>query len=348
MKIKSVAVIIFAVGILFSCTKNYQSRIINTIAIEGIKMDSASIRAIDVLKDSTLIFATSNGLVGMVYKFKNEPLTIEAQFDTITPHFRSIASNGEYTFALSIGNPALLYKLNDGNLELVYKEEHEKVFYDAMTFFDNQNGIAMGDPTDGCLSVIITKDGGNTWNKLSCEALPPLEEGEAAFAASNTNIATIGSNAWIVTGGKRARVFHTSDMGKTWEVYNTPIIEGETMTGIYSVDFFDAKNGIIMGGDWNKKESNLSNKAITNDGGKTWQLIADGKEPGYKSCVQYVPNTEGKELFAVGSTGISFSNDSGTTWKEVSNEKGYYTIKFVNKNIAWLAGKEKIGKLILE
>ena len=348
MKIKSVAVIIFTVGVLFSCTKNYQPRDIDTIAIEHIKMDSASIRAIDVLKDSTLIFASSNGLVGMVYEFNNEPFTIKANYDSITPHFRSIATNGEYTFALSIGNPALLYKLNDGDLELVYKEEHEKVFYDAMAFFDSQNGIAMGDATDGCLSVIITKDGGNTWHKLSCDVLPPLEQGEAAFAASNTNIAVAGSNAWIVTGGARARVFHTSDMGNHWEVYDTPIVDGGKMTGIYSVAFFDENNGIIMGGDWDDKANNTRNKAMTTDGGKTWNLVANGKEPGYKSCVQYVPNTEGKELFAVGSTGISFSNDGGVSWKEVSNEKDFYTIKFINEHSAWLAGKEKLGKLILD
>ena len=54
-----------------------------------------------------------------------------------------------------------------------------------------------------------------------------------------------------------------------------------------------------------------------------------------------------KEMFAVGSTGISFSNDGGISWKEVSSEKDYYTIKFINKQMAWLAGKNKIGKLIL-
>jgi len=62
--------------------------------------------------------------------------------------------------------------------------------------------------------------------------------------------------------------------------------------------------------------------------------------------VQYVPNKLGKELFAVGSNGISFSNDGGQSWKKVSKE-GYYTIRFVNKNFAWLAGNNKIGKMTL-
>ena len=63
--------------------------------------------------------------------------------------------------------------------------------------------------------------------------------------------------------------------------------------------------------------------------------------------MQYVPNTSGKEVFAVGKTGVSFSNDSGNTWTTVSKDS-YFTIQFVDKNTAWLSGTEKIGKLILK
>jgi photosystem II stability/assembly factor-like uncharacterized protein len=312
-----------------------------------LKIDSASIRAIHVLEDSTLFYATSNGSIGMNIGFSSTNIEAPIVHDTIIPHFRAIASNGNSIFALSVGNPALLFKYEDGKANLVYKEVHDKVFYDAMAFFDASNGIAMGDPTENCLSIILTEDGGDSWTKIACDNIPKATEGEAAFAASNTNIAIYGANAWIVTGGKKARVFHSPDKGKTWQVYNTPITQGGKMTGIYSVDFFDSDNGIIFGGNWEEKENNIGNKAITNDGGKTWRLVAEGEEPGYKSCVQYVPDTNGKELFAVGSTGVSFSNNGGISWNKVSDEKDYYTIQFINKNTAWLAGKNKLGKLTL-
>lgn len=335
-------------SLFYACKTEIQKRNFESLKIDEIKIDSTSIRAIHVLKDSTLFYATSNGLIGMTLGLDNEYIETKITFDTIVPHFRSIASNGQSLFVLSVGNPALLFKYFDGESKLVYKEEHEKVFYDSMAFFDEQNGIAMGDPTDGCLSVILTNDGGETWIKIPCSSLPKTEEGEAAFAASNTNIAIVGSSAWLATGGKKARVFHSPDMGATWKVYKTPIIQGGKMTGIYSIAFYDSMNGIIFGGNWEDKNNNIANKALTVDGGKSWKLIADGEEPGYKSCVQYVPDTQGKELFAAGSNGISFSNDGGNSWKEVSTSKDYYTIKFVNKNVAWLAGKNKIGKLILE
>ena len=389
MKIKSLATIFLLVAIIHSCKENpttetikkidepYVARKIDSVTITPLGNSISSHRTLTII-DKKPYLAGSNGSVYGLFS-NDSGFETFIQYDTLKPHFRASAFNGESYFALSVGNPALLYKFEpnrnvapvkktNANTEywlpkgetffdaptyythyanIVYKEEHEKVFYDALAFFDTQNGIAMGDPTEDCLSIILTKDGGNTWQKIPCNNLSKTEEGEAAFAASNGNIAIVGTNAWLVTGGKRARVFHTPDMGKTWKVYDTPIVEGGQMTGIYSVDFYDSKNGIIFGGDWSKKDDNIANKAITNDGGQTWQLIADGEGPGYKSCVQYVPETNGKELFAVGSTGISFSNDGGHSWKKVSNE-AYYTIRFVNKNIAWLAGNKKIGKMILE
>lgn len=336
-----------------SCQQEYQPRNIDTISIQEFKRDSVSIRAIQAIHGRKIFYADSKGNV--VFSKNNGNKWINNSFtsiqvnDTIIPNFRSIAYNGKSIFALSIGNPALLYKIpNDRSLhsELVYKEKHEKVFYDSMKFFDELNGIAMGDPTEDCLSIIKTNDGGNTWTKISCDKLPKVAEGEAAFAASNTNIKVLENTVWIVTGGTKARVFKSVDLGETWEVYNTPIIQGNGPQGIYSVDFADENKGIIIGGDYSKPEENLKNKAITNDGGKTWTLVSDGQNPNYKSCVQYVPNTNGKEVFAVGKTGVSYSNDGGLTWKEVSKE-GYYTIQFVDKNIAWLSGNEKIGKLTL-
>ncbi len=348
MKPRILFVLLTTILFFSNCKENSQQPDLKQVFIEELKIDSTSIRAIHVLKDSTLFYATSNGVIGMNIGFKSSNIETEIVHDTIIPNFRAIASNGHSIFTLSIGNPALLFKFEEGNSELVYKEEHEKVFYDAMVFFDSLHGIAMGDPTENCLSVILTDDGGNNWNKIPCEKLPQTVDGEAAFAASNTNIAVNGSNVWIVTGGAKARVFHSPDKGNTWQVYDTPIIQGGKMTGIYSVDFFDSNNGIIFGGNWEEKENNTSNKAITKDGGKTWQLVADGKEPGYKSCVQYVPGTNGEELFAVGSTGISYSNNGGNSWRKVSDEKDYYTVQFINKNTAWLAGKNKLGKLILD
>ncbi len=347
MKRKSI--LILTLLIIISCSKEYEPRIIANIEIQEFKMDSTSIRAIQVIDSKTVYYAGSRGDFGFTSdggkSWFTEYITYQ---DSIIPHFRSLAKNGDSYFALSISNPALLYKFSNNKTALVYTENHKKVFYDALQFFDDgKHGIAVGDPTEDCASIILTSDGGNTWHKTSCKNLPKFADGEAFFAASNTNIKTIGSTVWIASGGKKARILKSNDFGETWQTFDTPIIHGNGPQGIYSIDFADKNNGIAMGGDYSKPAENKANKAITKDGGQTWSLVADQQNPSYKSCVQYVPNTNGKEVFTVGKTGVYFSNDSGNTWKEVSKES-YYTIQFVDQNTAWVSGSQKIGKLILK
>lgn len=334
---------------IISCTSN-KSKNFTSVNIEPVFTDSLSIRAITPLDENRVWFAADKGIVGLIDN--KQPKLATIKYEDSLLHFRSIAATDSAVFVLSIANPAILYKIGfDGtkatNIQEVYTETGEKVFYDSMKFWNNEEGIAMGDPIDGCLSIILTKNGGDTWKKLSCDNLPKVESGEAAFAASNSNISLYKDNVWIATGGKRARIFHSSNKGKDWEVFETPIIQGKAMTGIYSVHFFDNKTGIIFGGDWEQKNYNEGNKAITKDGGKTWNLISNGNEPGYRSSVKFVPNTNGNDIVAVGSPGISYSNDQGETWQELS-EQGFYALEFVNDSIAFASGANKIVKLLFK
>jgi photosystem II stability/assembly factor-like uncharacterized protein len=341
---KNSTLLIIVVSIITSCKKEYKPRETVTISIDKFNIANTSIRAIEVMNDSSIAYAGSRGDIGTVTASGKLKEIQKIVTDTIVPHFRALAYKNETLFALSVGNPALLYKYQNNALEIVYKEAHEKVFYDSMKFFDELNGIAIGDPTNDCLSIIITKDGGYTWEKIGCENLPKIANGEAAFAASNTNIAIVGKNAWVVTGGLKSRVYHTSDMGLSWNVYSTPIIQGKNTTGIYSVDFYNEKEGIICGGDYTDKYGNYANKAITIDGGKTWEVVSENKAPKYVSCVQYVPNTNGKEVFAVSTNGIFYSNNSGKVWQKVSDDS-FYTIRFASLNTAWLSGNNVIAKM---
>ncbi len=313
------------------------------------EIKNTSIRAIEVVNDTTVWFSGANGKYGRIINSDVEMDSVI--FKDVALNFRSIAFNGKNIFILSIENPAVLFKIDPfeakiNNQKIVYKEEDEKVFYDAMTFLDGQRGIAMGDPTESCLSVILTSDGGNSWQKVNCKNLPEIIDGEAAFAASNTNIAVYNKHVWLVTGGKKARVFYSKNFGKKWIVYDTPIVQGGKMTGIFSVDFYDENNGIIMGGNWEEKSNTIASKALTKDGGKTWKLIDNNSIPGYISCVKYIPETNGKEIVAVSTEGIFYSNTEGVNWKKLSDE-GFYSINFINKNSAWLSGHQKIARMQL-
>ena len=334
--------------------KDLKSTFFSKVEIETLVQDATlNVRAIEVIDSIGFTYLSSDGRLGVYYnkelnlpKELVEAFPVVLKYDNIVPNFRALAVTKDKGFGISIGSPALLYQL-DVDLEknrVVYKEVHPKAFYDAMDFWNDQEGIAIGDPTDDCLSVIITRDGGETWTKLSCEFLPKAKEGEAAFAASDTNIAIIGNHTWIATGGKASRVLYSPDKGYTWQIYNTPIIQGVSTTGMYSIDFYDDLNGFAIGGDYTKPEVNIANKIRTHDGGKTWQLVAQNQNPGYRSCVQYVPNSEGKQLVAIGFNGIDYSFDAGDSWKHLSDE-GFYTLRFLNDSTAYAAGNGRISKL---
>lgn len=335
---------IFLLAVLIvSCSEQQKPRTFTSVGIETIYTDSISIRAIELMGNS-IAFAANKGTFGSVDLTTGKVRANIEKYHTSVPAFRAVAHTDNDFFMLSIESPALLYKTGDnGRMELVYKEEGEGVFYDAMIFLNNLDGIAVGDSVDGCLSVIITSDGGNTWSKISCDKLPEGIEGEGAFAASNTNIKTIGDNIWMATTS--GRILFSSDKGKSWETYQTPIENAEPTEGIYSIDFYDENLGFAIGGDYTNPDNTTANKAITKDGGKTWNLLADGLEPGYKSCVQFVPGTQGNGLVAVGFTGISYSSDMGKSWKELSKES-FYAIRFQNDTIAYAAGKNRISKLV--
>jgi photosystem II stability/assembly factor-like uncharacterized protein len=279
------------------------------------------------------------------YDKKNDTLILKAsQFVSNSTEFRSIAANKEFVFILSVGNPAKLLRIDKRTLQetIVYTEENEKVFYDSMQFVDDLNGFAMGDPTENCLSLIKTVDGGKTWKKLPCDNLPKVNSGEAAFATSNTNLIVKGNAIFMVSGGIKSRVFVSHDFGTSWQVYETPIVQGEKMTGIFTADFYNEKIGIIAGGNYLKQLQNWSNKAITMDGGKTWELIADKAAFGYASCVQFVPKSKGKKLISVGGTGLFYSDDFGENWTKISDDKDFYTFRFESKKVFYATGKNKL------
>lgn len=331
--------------LLISCSDFDSTPPFQSVSVTDIYSDSLSIRAIELMGNS-LAFAANKGTFGTVDLAGGKVRSNVEKYHTLLPEFRSIAHNATDFFMLSVANPALLYKTGeDGKMDLVYKEEGEDVFYDAMTFWNNREGIAVGDSRNGCLSIIITRDGGHHWNKLPCEELPQGIEAEGAFAASNTNIKTLGDKAWI--GTTAGRIYFSPDKGKSWDVFQTPIVNEEPTQGIYSIDFHDELLGYAVGGDYTQPKANKSNKAITNDGGKTWKLMAQNTDPGYKSCIQIVPGTEGAGLVAVGFTGISYSANRGTTWIELSKEP-FFTVRFQNDSVAYAAGKNRISKLLFK
>lgn len=262
--------------------------------------------------------------------------------------FRDVDAINETTaYALSIGNgPASrIYKTVDGGASWTqqFRNDDPKAFADAMTFWDANHGLVIGDSVEGRFWILMTSNGGKSWSRVPSEVLPLALENEGAFAASGTNIAMYGkTHAWIGLGAApRSRVLRTTDRGRTWKVFETPIKSGQA-EGIFSIAFRDKKHGVVVGGDYRKETEAVDNLAVTSDGGETWTLVKGLS--GFRSVVAYVPGTE--TLVAIGPAGGDYSVDDGRTWTRLEGP-GFDTFSFVHgKAIGWGAGaRGAIGRL---
>ena len=344
--------VLFATALFISCNKEekrgYKASF-TTATADTLLHDNISIRALAIDNDLAW-YAGNNGKYGWVSLNGGKDFSGVIAKDTLLPEFRSLAQTPNGVFILSVGTPALLYKISkDGKRNnLVYTESGEKVFYDCLKFYNDKEGIAMGDPIDGYPSIIKTYDGGETWSKVGTVLLPKFDEGEAAFAASNSNMVVKDGKTWIASGGKKSRILFLDKNAKNWEVFDTPIVQGKEMTGIFGADFYDDKIGFAVGGDYEKPEQNWGNKILTEDGGKTWKLVGEKAGFGYASCVQFVPNSNGNELVTVGKTGVWYSFDRGTTWKKILDDTTLNTFTFKDAKTIIAAGQEKIIRVRLK
>jgi photosystem II stability/assembly factor-like uncharacterized protein len=240
-----------------------------------------------------------------------------------------------YLLSIGEGDSSRIYKTVDGGetWKLQFKNENPKAFFDAFDFWDANNGIAMSDPVDGKYLLVATTDGGATWKPLPTDKMPPAKEGEAAFAASGTCLITNGkSDVFLVSGGKAARVFRSTDRGQSWTVADAPIVSGESGAGIFSIAFRNELHGTIVGGNYEKPNETAMTLAFTRDGGKTWY---DGEGlGGYRSAVVYIDD---KTIIAVGSTGSDISFDRGGVWQNLDKEN-YNAVQAKGRNAVWAVG----------
>jgi len=345
--------------LLYECA-SAQSLSVNSFQQFDLEV-STNIRALEVLNDSVVWFGGSNGIYGFT-EDAGKTWTIDTiKMDSLIPEFRSIAVLDDHTELLvNIGSPAYIWKSDDIGVtwKIVYENHDDDIFFDALKFSDEINGIAVSDPIRQCFQILITHDSGETWQSVSCSAIPPALGGEAFFASSNTSIDVSGRNVWLGTGALHTRVLASQDAGAHWKTFEAPILEGQEFTGIFSLDFYDNYTGIIAGGDYDEKPSTILTAAVTNDGGKTWKAIDEEDAPPFVSCVQYRPHSNGTAIIACCLPGIYSSEDGGLHWKKLKNDnergkelsESFLTFRFSpSGKVAWFAGADgKIARLELK
>ena len=329
-------------SLLFLCTFS------TAISAQWVKQTvdtTASFRGLSVVSEKIVWASGTGGTVikttdgGKTWKVMTVPGAEKLDFRDI----EAFDSNTAYILSIGNGDASRIYKTIDGGAtwKLQFTNKDEKAFFDAVACWDMNNCIAMSDPVENHYLLISTNDGGGSWKRMASNQMPPSRNGQAAFAASGTCLITHGrSTAFLVTGGEAANVFRSDDRGMTWSFSETPIITGSPGSGIFSIAMRDPRNGVIVGGNYEKPEESTHTLAFTSDGGNSWQP-GQGLT-GYRSAVAFVDN---RTVIAVGTNGTDLSRDGGKTWKKIGGEN-LNAVAAKGKKAVWAVGpKGLVAKL---
>ena len=258
--------------------------------------------------------------------------------------FRGIHGFDANTAVIASAGPAEqgqahIYRTTDGGSRwsLTWSDTTKGIFLDGIAFWDARHGFTFSDPIDGRLVILTTDDGGGSWQRTPASNLPPVLPGEAAFAASNTQLAVQGSsNAWIATGGAtEARVFRSTDRGRTWKVSSTGLPGGKS-AGLFGIAFADARHGLAVGGDYAIARGPTDRAIRTDDGGVTWTSAGLGAPDGVTTGLAFLAGSSPPVFAAAGAHGTAVTRDLGATWT-YGDTLTYWSVSFAGRT-GWAAG----------
>lgn len=282
-----------------------------------------------------------SGSQGVVLRSRDAGLTfhrVDPVEDSLLDFRMLVAFDQDHAWAGSAGPGAesRLFETKDGGTSWSERlvNEDPSGFWDALGFWDPQHGLIVGDAVGGFLTILRTEDGGDSWVRVPEASLPasptltldvgegvrPEPLGEVCFAASNRSLALgAGGEAWIGTGGSAARVWHSTDWGRTWTATSAPLRHGDPAAGIFAIAMDPTGEGVAVGGKFDAPGDESGTAAFSEDGGRTWHA-AKRPPTGYRSAVAPISAAEDSRTtwIAVGTGGASYSVDGGREWRNLN------------------------------
>jgi len=337
----SISKIFFVLAILITSNASAQYPIKELTAQKGV-----SIRSLSVPSEKVI---WASGSKGMIAKSTDEGISFEwMQVKGYEKRdFRAMhAWNDQEAIIVAVAAPAIILKTKDGGASWysVYENTDTAMFLDAIHFKDTQNGIVIGDPIDGVVFMLTSNNKGESWSKVPATYFnSPLQNGEAFFASSNSNLVQVGKSLFMVTGGLKSRIWNNG------VATDLPLLQGTSSTGANSIAVSPNRQKlVIVGGDFTQDK--ISDKNIA-----AYSILLEPKSDlkhltqkrtilqplslstpnGYKSCVEFINN---QLIITCGTSGVDISENSGKQWSRISDASFHVIKRHPNKKGAYLAG----------
>ena len=199
-------------------------------------------------------------------------------------------------------------------------------FGNIVHFFNNTNGLVIGDPVNNKYEMYKTTDGGNTWTTLTTAPVPLTAE-EYGYVGGR---ASFGEHLWLTSN--TGRILHTANQGATWDSYFAPIDDFAGADSNGTMAFSSATYGLLV--------DNNGWLWYTEDGGESWD-IKDAVNY-YNGDVKYIPGTTNSFVTTGISTastlglGTAYSTDGGDTWENIDSEQQRGSIGVLNSSTMYV------------
>ncbi len=238
--------------------------------------------------------------------------TTSANYISSQPIYCIYALNSTTAFAGSGSqNQTTAYIYRTGNAGQIWTSTNVSSitgFVNAIYFFDNNEGVFLGDPKNGIWGIGRTTDGGGTWQPVLGVPLP--SPNETGFVNSTTRW-----NDYLWFGTNAGRVFYSSNRGRNWQYSNIP-----NAALVSYLTFRDSLVGMAVYHE-STNASDPAYLATTTDGGKTWKPRQyNFTQNGYVPIYLFTPENS-KYMYVLCAGGEIFgTSDLGDNWIPILNE----------------------------
>lgn len=190
-------------------------------------------------------------------------------------------------------------------------------FTNVVYFWDANIGFCQGDPINSEFELYTTTNGGTTWTLVPGANIPAPLTGEYGYTRQ---IEVVGDNVWFTTN--KGRIYHSTDKGYNWSVYQSPISDFGSATSSGNISFKNSTTGLLV--------NQASSVWQTTDGGANWTPVTTTGSV-YTQGLCWIEGTD--IVFSTG-TGSSYSEDGGIAWNPIDTEQ-HTAVEFINQSTGW-------------
>lgn len=186
-------------------------------------------------------------------------------------------------------------------------------FFNSIHFFNDNNGIILGDPTGGKFGIGVTSNRGQSWSAINSRP-DVIHSEENGWVGSHF---WYGDYGWF--GTTKGRIGRTTDQGKTWNMFT--VANGGH---VLRIGFKDANNGIaVYSQTYDPTNPEIHQyMATTTDGGRSWKTgVYDFTQNGIWPS-KFWSDEETEQLLMLSRGGeIYTTKDNGSSWKPILSQQ---------------------------